>query len=69
MREANLRVDEMFGDTPIARAWETASCVGKVAFDSPQMAARVAAKHKVPGDHYRCRVCGLWHVGWSRGVK
>jgi hypothetical protein len=37
-------------------------CDGKISFDSPALAAR-AASRKDNRNHYRCTLCGKWHVG------
>lgn len=49
-----------------------AGCDGKVPFDTYHLAAAAAAKRrgKKPRKHkkskaYRCRHCGLWHLGYS----
>lgn len=39
-----------------------AGCTGKVAFDSPALAIK-AAKRKDNRKHYRCLICGKYHVG------
>ena len=38
------------------------SCLGKVAITDPSIARR-AAKRKKGRMPYKCRYCGLWHVG------
>jgi uncharacterized protein YjhX (UPF0386 family) len=59
-----------------ARSWSfvAASCLGKQAFSTPQLASKVLrrrkkkrAKDKREGEVYRCDVCRLFHIG--RSVK
>lgn len=52
------------------QVYRLASCDGKVAFDSPAT-ARLVAQRRRRGrqtsmrrqDAYKCRVCGMWHIG------
>lgn len=43
-------------------------CVGKQAFDSPQIARKAAGRRK-QRVAYRCRHCGFWHVGTTEKQK
>lgn len=62
-RISNSRISALFRAGPISATWAAAACTGKEAFDTPQLAAKVAAKRKRNGDHYRCRICGKYHIG------
>lgn len=58
------RITEDFGrDSYISQEWAASGCMGKAAFDSPKTARKVAGKANITLHHYRCRVCGMWHVG------
>lgn len=61
-RQTNRRAGDVYGESPILEEWAAAACMGKQAFDSAQLAHHVAAKRRVPSGHYRCRVCGKYHV-------
>ena len=42
------------------------ACIGKVAHDTPAIAAKIARKMSRGGkrvESYRCPTCQLWHVG------
>ena len=41
-----------------------AACGGKQAFDTPQLARKIAQKCKVPAKHFRCPHCGKYHIGY-----
>lgn len=49
--------------------WVELSCVGKVSFESGEMARRVADRRRRAGDRfagqsaYRCPVCSNYHIG------
>lgn len=50
------------------------ACAGKVAFDSPALAVKVAKRRRdqrYPLKAYRCKVCGKYHLGkpLSKGAK
>ena len=40
-------------------------CTGKEGFETPQLAQKVARKHKMAAQHYRCVYCGKFHIGAS----
>lgn len=61
-RITNTRIEERFGATRITKEWTSASCSGKEAFDTPQMASHVARKRRIKSQHYRCRCCGRYHI-------
>lgn len=42
------------------------SCMGKARFDSAIL-AHTAANRRGQREHYKCRVCGAFHVGTSTG--
>lgn len=50
-----------------AEAFKIGGCEGKDAFDSPAKAIEISRRmSKAKGekiDHYRCRHCGLYHLG------
>ena len=62
-RQNNIRIHDQFGDSPLAREFVVSACDGKVAFETPQMAASVAKRRRQPGTHYRCKSCGKYHIG------
>lgn len=60
-RFSNMRVDQQFTGS-LRDEIRSACCAGKEAFDSPKMAAQVARRRKIHGEHYRCNVCGKYHI-------
>ena len=45
---------------------QLAACQGKHGFPSPQIAQTVARNANASVVPYRCRWCGLWHLGGAR---
>lgn len=66
-RSCNQRVSEKFGKSRIALELQNSQCAGKETFDHPQIASRVARKRKYPAEHYRCNVCGKYHIAGRTG--
>lgn len=52
-------------------SFATATCSGKEAFDTPELASRVLHRKKRHGKIvvYRCRHCRKWHIGNHLGRK
>lgn len=61
-RQTTRRAEVLHGAGAVLEEWRVSACTGKQAFDSAQLAHHVAAKRRVPSGHYRCRVCGKYHV-------
>lgn len=56
----------MDGPQPHPSNPTAAHCDGKQAFDSHQLAQRVASRRRGHSGHfhpYRCASCGKWHLG------
>lgn len=56
------RITRRLSDPEVAEQWRQGSCAGKVSFDSPQMAYQTARRQRFPGKHYRCLICGKFHI-------
>lgn len=52
----------------VCAEFQASSCDGKQAFDRPDI-ARNAARRRKGRTHYRCKLCGKWHVGLAEKPK
>lgn len=58
--------DRGLGESRATREYRITSCAGKVPFVSAKLAHEVNKRRTgrgMRGTVYRCRVCGVWHIG------
>lgn len=62
-RKSNQRLSDRVCSQAMVDEWVQSSCAGKEAFDTPQMASKVCRRRNIPSEHYRCLICGKFHIG------